>query len=119
MKVLGNIIWFLLFGLIEFIVNVLLGVICCITLVGIPLGKAYFRIARLAVLPFGKTVNTNYEAHPAGNVIWMALGGSSMAVWWAIIGGILCVTLIGIPFGKQCFKLMRLCALPYGATVEK
>ena len=58
MKVLGNIIWFLLFGLIEFIVNVLLGVICCITLVGIPLGKAYFRIARLAVLPFGKTVNT-------------------------------------------------------------
>ena len=119
MKVLGNVIWFILFGLLEFIACMLAGAIFCITLVGIPLGIACFRIGMFAAFPFGKTVTTDYEAHPVGNVIWMALGGASMSVAWAILGGILCVTLIGIPFGKQCFKIMKLCALPYGATVEE
>ena len=119
MKAIGNFLWFIIFGLFEGVSNFICGVLCCITLVGIPLGVAYFRIAKLAFLPFGKEVTTDYESHPAGNVIWLALGGAGMTVGWAILGGILCVTIIGIPFAKQCFKLMRLCALPYGATVEK
>lgn len=119
MKAIGNFLWFIFIGLWEGLSCLLAGVIFCITLVGIPLGVAYFRIAKLAFLPFGKTVTTDYESHPAGNVIWLALGGSGMSVGYAILGGLLCVTIIGIPFAKQCFKLMRLSALPYGAIVEK
>jgi uncharacterized membrane protein YccF (DUF307 family) len=119
MKGLGNFLWFITFGLIEGISNFIFGVLCCITLVGIPFGIAYFRIAKLAFFPFGKEVTTDYESHPAGNIIWLIFGGAGMAVGCAVFGALLCVTIIGIPFAKQYFKLMRLCALPFGATVEK
>ena len=119
MKTLGNIIWFLLFGLWDGLVCFLLGLICCVTLVGIPFGIALIRIAKLTFLPFGKKVTTNFSKHPVGNVIWLVLGGAEVALVYAIIGVVLCVTLIGIPFGKQCFKLMKLTALPFGATVVK
>ena len=119
MKTLGNIIWFLLFGLWMGLSYFLTGIVCCLTLVLIPFGKANFRLAKLAFLPFGKTVETDYESHPAGNVIWMVFGGAEAAVVYAIVGALLFVTIIGIPFGKQFFKLMRLSALPFGATVEK
>lgn len=117
MKVIGNFLWFITFGLIEGLACVLVGIVMCLTLVGIPLGVAFFRIAGLAFFPFGKSVNTNYEAHPVGNVVWLALGGSGMAVGSAITGGLLCATIIGIPFGIQFFKLMKLSALPYGAEI--
>ena len=119
MKTVGNILWFILIGLWDGLIMFLTGIIFCLTLVGIPLGIACFRIARLTFLPFGKTVTTNYESHPAGNVIWMVLGGAQCAVIYAIVGAIFCATIIGIPFGKQCFKLMKLSALPFGAEVEK
>lgn len=119
MRVLGNLIWFILFGLWEGLAYVLLGALCFVSLVGIPLGIACFRLAKLAFFPFGKRVEADYEAHPVGNVIWMALGGAQMAVLYAIIGALLCVTIIGIPFAKQYFKLMKLSALPYGAEVAR
>ena len=53
----------------------------------------------------------------AGNVIWLACNGG-LPIFYAILGGVLCVTIVGIPFGKQCFKLMRLSALPFGAEVN-
>ncbi len=119
MKAIGNFLWFILFGLIPGIIYFLCGVVCCITLVFIPFGIAYFRIAKLTFLPFGKTVQTDYEAHPVGNVIWLAMGGAGMPVGYAILGGLFCITIIGIPFGKQFFKLMKLSALPFGVTVTK
>lgn len=119
MKALGNIIWFILIGWWYGIMCWLCGLLCCITIIGIPFGVAYFRIAKPAFLPFGKTITTDYQEHPKGNVVWMVLGGAGMAVWMAVVGAILCVTIIGIPLAKQCFKLARICALPFGATVEK
>ena len=119
MKTLGNIIWFICFGLWLGLSHLIVGIIACMTIVLIPFGKADLRIAKLAFLPFGKTVETDYASHPAGNFIWMVFGGAQCAVAYALVGAILCVTIIGIPFGKQFFKLARLSALPYGATVEK
>ena len=119
MKAVGNVFWFILLGWWTGLACLLSGLVCCVTLVGIPLGVAFFRIMKLTFLPFGKTVTTDYESHPKGNVVWMVLSGSSMAVGYAILGALLCVTIIGIPLAKQCFKLTRLSALPYGATVEK
>ena len=118
MKAFGNFLWLILIGFWNAVFCCFWGIVCCITLVGIPLGVAYFRIAGLSLLPFGKEVTTDYESHPKGNVVWMALGGAGMAVGYAIFGGLLCITIIGIPFAKQFFKLARISALPYGATVE-
>lgn len=119
MKTLGNIIWFLLFGLWMGLGWFVSGLIFCVTLIGIPFGKACFRLARVAFLPFGKTVTTNFSSHPKGNPIWLVLTGCYSAASFAILGALLCVTIIGIPFGKQFFKLMRLSAAPFGATIEK
>ena len=119
MRTLGNILWFLLLGLWMGLAYFIYGVLCCVTIVFIPFGIASFRLAKLAFFPFGKTVETNFESRPIGNVIWMVLGGAESAICYAIAGAVCCVTIIGIPFGKQFFKLMRLSAIPYGATVEK
>ena len=117
MKAIGNFLWFIFFGLWGGLACFLAGVVCCVTIIGIPFGIVYFRASRLCFFPFGKYVDTNYESHPVGNVIWMALGGASEAIGCAVCGAILCVTIIGIPFGKQFFKLMKFFALPYGANV--
>lgn len=43
--------------------------------------------------------------------------GIEMAFAHAVIGILLCITIIGIPFGKQFFKLAKLSLMPFGATV--
>ena len=117
MKFLGNLLWFILLGWWMGLAYLISGVILCITIIGIPFGIACFRLAKLVFLPFGKEVATDYEAHPVGNVLWLVCEGSSAAVGCAVLGAILCVTIIGIPFGLQFFKLMKLSAFPFGAEV--
>lgn len=53
-----------------------------------------------------------------GNIIWFLLIGIESALGWWLMGLILCITIIGIPFGKQCFKLMKIALLPFGARVS-
>ena len=117
MKFLGNLLWFILFGWWMWLGYVLAGIILCITLIGIPFGIVYFRYAKLAVLPFGKDVTTNYGDHTVLNSIWVVLIGAECAVAYAIIGALLCVTIVGIPFGRKCFRLSELSFIPYGAIV--
>ena len=117
MKKLGNFLWFIFGGFLGGIVYFLLSVVCCATLIGIPVGKAFFRLSKLSFAPFGKDVSTDYAAHPIGNTIWH-VGAIFPATIYAILGVICCVTLIGIPFGKQFFKLTRVCANPFGSTVD-
>ncbi|MBR7095167.1 MAG: YccF domain-containing protein [Clostridia bacterium] len=118
MKTLGNIIWFLVVGLVTSISWFLLGIAWCVTLIGIPFGIQAFKFAKLAILPFGKTVSTNFGSHPIMNVLWFILGGFTMVLSFFFSGVVLCITLIGIPFAKQCFKLARLSLAPFGATVD-
>ena len=117
MKTLGNVLWFIIFGLAYGVTFFLCGIIFCMLIITIPLGLGCFRIARLAFFPFKKNVVTDFQSHPTLNVIWLAFGGASTAVSFALMGAILCVTIIGIPFGMQCFKLMRLSVLPFGAEI--
>jgi uncharacterized membrane protein YccF (DUF307 family) len=119
MKTFGNIIWFILGGFIGAIAWLLLGIIWCVTLIGIPLGIQCFKMAGVAAFPFGKTIDANFEAHPRLNTIWLWFLGGGYAIIMSIWGAILCVTLIGIPFGKQCFKNARLAISPFGAVVSK
>ncbi len=117
MKLLGNILWFIFAGLWSAVGFFLAGILWCITIIGIPFGKQCFKIAGLMLAPFGKEVRTNFGAHPIANVIWIILFGWEMAIGFLISGIVLCITIIGIPFGKQCFKLTALALIPFGASI--
>ena len=119
MKTLGNILWFVPCGLITGLVWFVIGLAWCVTLVGIPVGIKCFKMAGLTFFPFGKTVESNFEEHPFGNALWLVFGGLFFAVFEFIIGVVLCVTIIGIPFAKQNFKIARFSLAPFGATIDK
>lgn len=53
-----------------------------------------------------------------GNIIWLLIGGIIAAVLWAISGLVLCITIIGIPFGLQCFKIAGFVLWPFGKEIE-
>lgn len=116
MRSIGNIIWFILIGIWSGLAYYLLGLLWCITIIGIPFGKQCFKIGGLLFWPFGQTVYTRFSAYPLANAIWFILGGFGIALGFFIEGIILCITIIGIPFGKQCFKLAKLTFAPFGAT---
>ena len=117
MKTLGNIIWLLLIGLLTAIGYFIAGLLFCITIIGIPFGKQCFKLATLVLTPFGKTVRTNFGKHPIANIIWLILFGWEMCLVYVFVGLIFCITIIGIPFGKQCFKLATLSLTPFGANI--
>lgn len=118
MKVIGNIIWFLLIGIWSAIAFLLGGLLLCITIIGIPFGLQAFKLAKLVITPFGKDVETKFDSHPFANIIWLILPGFEMAIGYLLAGILFCITIIGIPFGKQCFKLMKLALIPFGAEVK-
>ena len=117
MKLLGNIIWVLFGGLFMALGYVISGLILMITIIGIPFGLQTFKLARLTLWPFGTIVKSDFSKHPIANIIWLILGGLELALGYAIAGIIFYITIIGIPFGKQCFKLAQLALFPFGANV--
>ena len=119
MKFIANVIWFIFGGLWLGLGWALLGLLLCITIIGIPLGKQCFKVAKLTFAPFGKTVTCNFDKHPIANILWAVLVGWEMALAYLCSGILCCVTIIGIPLGLQSFKLMKLAFLPFGATVTK
>lgn len=118
MRLLGNILWLILGGFIAGLLWCIAGLLCCITVVGIPLGIQCFKFGALAMCPFGKDVEFGGGAISLlANIIWLVVCGIPMAVASATWGCILCITIIGIPFGKQFFKLAKLSLMPFGARI--
>ena len=94
MTVIGNILWFLFGGLIG--------------------GLAWV----LAFFPFGKEVIYGGGGFSfLVNLIWIVFFGLEMAIGYVILGCLWCITLLGIPIGKQCFKMAKLSLMPFGASV--
>ena len=119
MSCLGNALWFLCGGIWQGLSWTLAGVLWSITIVGIPIGRQCFKLAGLAFFPFGKTVNYGGGAPSfIANIFWIIFSGIPLALAAVINGALLCVTIIGIPFGLQCFKLAKLALMPFGATVS-
>ena len=118
MKFLGNLVWFLFGGLWMGLGWTLVGLLWCVTIVGIPVGLQCFKFASLAFFPFGKVVLYGGGAPSVlMNILWLLFGGLPLAVSSAIHGLIFLVTIVGIPFGLQCFKMARLALAPFGADV--
>ena len=118
MKFIGNLLWLIFTGLFTGIAWFFTGILWCITIIGIPFGKQAFKLARVAIWPFGTKVATNFGKHPIANVIWIIFGGLFLAISFLFTGIFWCITILGIPFGKQCFKLAKLALTPFGATIE-
>jgi len=118
MGCLGNLLWFIFGGFISGISWGLAGILWCITIIGIPVGTQCFKFAALSFFPFGKEVT--YGGGTGSlilNIIWLIVSGLPLAAEHLAIGLILCITIIGIPFGLQQFKLAKLALMPFGATV--
>ena len=121
MGCLGNLIWFLFGGCLTGLIWFLYGCLWCITIVGIPLGLQCFKFAKLSLFPFGKEVDYGEGIGFVSlllNIIWIVVTGAEMAITHAVIGVLLCITIVGIPFGKQHFKIALLALLPFGASIE-
>ena len=118
MSILGNILWFVFGGAISGLSWCLAGVLWCISIMGIPVGLQCFKIAGLTFFPFGKEVIYGGGAGSLLlNVLWIILSGLPLALEHLVFGAILCVTIVGIPFGLQQFKLAKLALMPFGAAV--
>ena len=116
MKLIGNIIWFVFGGLFWSLSAFVAGALLCLTIIGIPVGLQMFKLARFVLWPFGKAVT---PVNPSGmkqvlNILWAVLFGRIMALGYLITGVLFCITIIGIPFGKQYFKMASFVLLPLG-----
>lgn len=120
MKLLGNIIW-LVFGGIEIAIEyVIASVALMITIIGIPFGLQNIKLALLALWPFGTRVRrkvTHSCLSSVMNVIWFFVGGIWIWLSHMFFGVLFCITIIGIPFGKQHFKLAHIALTPFGHEV--
>ena len=120
MNFIGNLIWIICGGLFSAIGWWLAGILWCITIVGIPVGLQCFKMSSLSLNPFGKEVIDEGGAVSCLlNIIWFFVSGLELAIGNLIIGCVLCVTIIGIPFGMQFFKIARLALFPFGARIVK
>jgi uncharacterized membrane protein YccF (DUF307 family) len=119
-RLLLNLIWFVLAGLWMAIGYLFAAIVCFILIVTIPFGIAAARIGLYALWPFGRTVVTRPDAGLAsgvGNVIWFLLCGWWLAVGHLVTGVVLCVTIIGIPLGLANFKLIPISLFPMGREI--
>ena len=118
LKVLGNILWLLFTGLEAAIAWFILGAFWCITIIGIPFGLQCFKFGKLSIWPMGRGAKTNFSKHPVANIIWLIFGGIFVTGFFFVVGAFWCITIIGIPFGLQSFKLGRLAFSPFGAEIK-
>lgn len=118
MGCLGNVLWFIFGGWISGLSWAFAGLLWCISIVGIPVGMQCFKFAALSFFPFGKEVHYGGGAGSMLlNIIWMVVSGIPLALESLVIGALLCVTIVGIPFGMQQFKLAKLALMPFGSEV--
>ena len=121
MSVLGNIIWLVFGGFFMALEYLVSGFLLCCTIIGIPFGLQVFKIGLVALLPFSQTTVVEEGSRSCleiiMNVIWFSIGGIWIALSHLGWGLLFCITIVGIPFGIQHFKLMRVALFPFGRTV--
>jgi len=122
MKFLGNIIWLLFGGIITALEYLISSLLMMLTIIGIPFGLQTLKLAVLALWPFGSKVrdsgNSGGCLSVIMNILWLILGGFGICLTHLFFGLILCITIIGIPFGRQHFKLAALALTPFGKSIQ-
>lgn len=118
MTFFANLLWLIFAGFWQGLGWCLAGLLWCVTIVGIPVGRQCFKFAALSFCPFGRDVISGGGAvSTLMNIVWILVSGLWLAICFAADGLVLCVTIVGIPFGLQCFKMARLALMPFGAEI--
>ena len=121
MNTIGNIIWLIFGGFIAALFYFIGGFFLCITIIGIPFGLQCFKIGLLVLMPFGKKVEnvpgSNGCLYLLFNIIWILAGGIWAAISHLVFGFLLFITIIGIPFARQHFKLVEISMMPFGKRI--
>jgi uncharacterized membrane protein YccF (DUF307 family) len=121
MSLLGNLIWLIFGGLIVGLLYILGGALLCLTVVGIPFGMQAIRLGVATLAPFGK------EVVPSGrqgslktlfDVIWILLFGWEIAMAHLTAALIFAITIVGLPFAKQHFKLIPIALFPFSQELR-
>jgi uncharacterized membrane protein YccF (DUF307 family) len=121
MRFLGNLIWLIFGGFIIAVEYFIGSMVLIVTIIGIPFGIQTLKMAALAIWPFGRDTRVHYRAsgclYILMNILWLLTGGLWIAATHAIFGIILCITIVGIPFGLQHFKLTAIALSPFGRDI--
>ena len=120
LRAIGNVLWLILAGIWLALGYALSGALLCITIIGIPFGIQAFKMAGFVLWPFGRTVIRSAQGgclEVGFNILWLVLAGWALFLAHLGAGIILCITIIGIPFGIQAFKLSVLALWPFGRSV--
>lgn len=120
MRLIGNILWIIFGGFLSALGWIAAGCLWCITIIGIPIGVQCFKLSSISLNPFGKEVE--YDGGAVSfivNVLWIIFSGIELAIVNLALAAILCVTIVGIPFGLQFFKIAKLSLMPFGAHVKR
>ena len=121
MNILGNLIWLLFGGFLSALGYIIGGFALCLTIVGIPFGLQCFKLASFILWPFGReAVSTSSSGGclvTVLNIIWIVCGGLWVAIVHVVFGLFLYITIIGIPFGRQHFKLVEVSLMPFGKRI--
>ena len=122
MKFLGNILWLILGGILIAAIYYIVGLVMCITIIGIPFGLQLFKLGTYALLPFGREL-VNGPDEPGCvsilmNLVWILLGWWEIALLHLTFGLLLSVTIIGIPWGLQHFKMALGSIFPFGKEIR-
>ena len=123
MSLIGNIIWLIFGGLFAAAGYIIGGLLLCLTIIGIPFGIKAIEFGFMVMLPFGKeVVNTSSGdgcLPMVFNIIWLIVFGWEIALLHLFFGLLLGVTIIGIPFARQHFKLVPVALLPFTYKLAK
>ena len=122
MSFLGNLIWLIFGGFLSGLGYIIGGLLTCLTIVGIPLGKQAIKLGVATMTPFGREIVVSEEFdNPLNllfNIIWAIVFGWEIAVSHFFHGLILAITIVGLPFAKQHFKLIPLALSPFGRELR-
>lgn len=123
MNLLLNLVWLILGGFIVALAYVLGGILLCLTIIGIPFGIQCFKLAGLALWPFGSEIRE--KEPPSGalavimNILWILLPGLELAIFHLVLALAFAITIIGLPLAAQHLKMTRLALLPFGFEVRE
>lgn len=123
MNLFGNIIWLIFGGFIIAIEYFIGSLVLMITIAGIPFGIQTLKMSALSLWPFGRETHVHSRAsgclYIIMNILWLVTGGLWIAITHALFGALLCITIIGIPFGLQHFKLTAVALSPFGRDIVR
>jgi uncharacterized membrane protein YccF (DUF307 family) len=122
MNSIGNIFWLLLGGILIAIIYYLVGLLMCLTLIGIPFGLQLFKLGTYSLWPFGHELvdgpNEPGCVSVVMNLLWILLGWWEIAILHVVCGIIFLLTIVGIPFALQHFKMAFASIFPFGKEIR-